>query len=293
MRKTLFTGLLLICAAAVAADLNWHKDVKGRVDEGTKLAESDPVSAYLLFKDVQEGTRRVSPEQKAWLDTQMTALEPRAAETLQRDYAAAVAAKDARAMLLIAGAGERMKAGVVKDQPSPEELRKRLASQAAALWNVTGIEAKSAKSYSESGGMAFSVILPPKHKILRVKAHVENVSAAGDPPYILWGLGSLKRVLGTSLSAGGNEPRRWLDDTLISLVTPSGELIGAAAMADGSDLASIKVRTAGSRLVYPPKALKKGDSVVVDAVFPVPEEPAEYRLLIAGAPPATVPAPTP
>jgi hypothetical protein len=293
MRKTLFLGLLFVCATAVAADLNWHKDVKGRIDEGTKLAESDPVSAYLLFKDVQEGTRRVSPEQKAWLGEQMTALKPRAAEVLQRDYAAAMAVKDARAMLLIAAAGERIETGLIKDQPSPEELRKRLASQAAVLWNVTGVEAKSAKSYSESGGMAFSVILPPKHKILRVKAHVENISAAGDPPYILWGLGNLKRILGTSLSAGGNEPRRWLDDTLISLVTPSGDLIGTAAIADGSDLASIKIRTAGSRLVYPPKALKKGDSVVVDAVFAVPEEPAEYRLLIAGAPAVVVPAPTP
>lgn len=69
-------------------------------------------------------------------------------------------------------------------------------------------------------------------QLLRVKAHVENISADSDKSYALWALGNLKRILGSISST--SETNRWIDQTFIFLVTPTSELIACGHVTDRS-----------------------------------------------------------
>ncbi|HVT44499.1 MAG TPA: hypothetical protein VMT00_08915 [Thermoanaerobaculia bacterium] len=279
----------LAAQSTAPAELKWHKDVKPRVEEAVKLAATDPISSYLLFKNVLErGGRKPNAAQAAWLDTQMTPLQPRALEILQREYDSAAKEGDARRALLVLSIAESVAADALRREPPFEELRKTaIAGEgAAAIWAIHDLQATTSKGYSESGGMAFSVIVPSGHNVLRVKARVENVSSGSDAEYLSWGLGSLKRVMSAIYAT--SEPHRWIDEDLIWLVDPSGKLIACSAIADGSDLATIKMRTRSDKLVYPPRAVKRGESIQLDAVFVVPQQTREYRLYVSGAPPVLI-----
>jgi hypothetical protein len=280
-------GLLLILTGAVRAqqqDLKWHKDLRGNVDEATRLAGTDPVSAALLYKDVLEGGKKPTAEQRVWLTQQIASLGPRAAEILQGDYDRAAKATDFRGMMLAAAAAERIGATSLRREPSLDEIKKKMleGGGSVALWNVSEVSATFSKGYSESGGMNFSVIVPKGSHVLRVKARVENASAATDQEYVLYAMGPLKRILG-ALSAT-TEAHRWIDQDLVFVTAGEQGLIGASAIARGSDLATIQV-SSGNRLTYPPKALKKGQSLVLDAVFVVPLDAKALKLVVLGSAP--------
>ena len=280
-------GLLLVLTGVAGAqqqDLKWHKDLRGNVDEATRLAGTDSVSSALLYKDVLEGGKKPTAEQRVWLTQQIASLGPRAAEILQGDYDRAAKATDFRGMMLATAAAERIGATSLRREPSLDEIKKKMleGGGSAALWNISEVSATFSKGYSESGGMNFNVIVPKGSHVLRVKARVENASAATDPEYVLYAMGPLKRILG-KLSAT-TEAHRWIDDDLVFVTAGEGGLIGASAIARGSDLATIQVST-GNRLTYPPKALKKGASVVLDAVFVVPRDAKALKLVVLGSAP--------
>lgn len=283
-------GLLLVLAGAAGAqqqDLKWHKDLRGDVDEAARLSVTDPVSAALLYKDVLEGGKKPTAEQRVWLTQQIASLGPRASEILQGDYDRAAKATDVRGIVLAAAAAERIGATSLRREPALEEIKKKMleGGESASLWKISEVSATFSKGYSESGGMNFSVIVPRGSQVLRVKARVENASAAPDPEYVLYAMGPLKRILG-KLSAT-TEAHRWIDQNFVFVTAGGSELIGASAIAKGSDLATIQVGS-GSRLTYPPKALKKGESLVLDAVFVVPLEAKELRLVVLGAAPVEI-----
>lgn len=285
--SALVLALVLVLAGVVGAqqqDLKWHKDLRGDVDEATRLAGTDPVSAALLYKDVLEGGKKPTAEQRVWLTQQLASLGSRAAEILQGDYDRAAKATDVRGMMMAAAAAERIGATSLRREPTFEEIRKKMLESggSAALWNISEVSATFSKGYSESGGMNFSVIVPKGSHVLRVKARVENANAATDPEYLLYAMGPLKRILGKL--SGTTEAHRWIDQNFVFVTVGEGGLIGASVIARGSDLATIQVNS-GSRLIYPPKALKKGESVVLDAVFVVPLEAKELKLVVLGAAP--------
>lgn len=288
MRSGVF-GLALLLALAVAAgaqqqDLKWHKDLRSDVDEATRLAGTDPVSAALIYTDVLEGGKKPTAEQRAWLTQQIASLEPRAVEILQADYDRAAKATDLRGMMLAAAAAERIGAKSVRREPPFDEIKKKVLEGAGggALWSISEVSATYSKGYSESGGMNFSVIVPKGAHVLRVKARVENANASTDPEYVLYVMGPLKRILG-KLSAT-TEAHRWIDQNFVFVSAGEAGWVGASAIARGSDLATIQVN-AGNRLTYPPKALKKGQSLVLDAVFVVPLEAKALKLVVLGATP--------
>jgi hypothetical protein len=84
------------------------------------------------------------------------------------------------------------------------------------------------------------------------------------------------------------EMSRWLDHYLVFAVADGGGLIPCAALGDGSDLATAKMKTGNNQLVYPPKAIKKGESVGLDAVFVVPKDAKVLQLVVLGAAPITL-----
>lgn len=278
-------------AGAQTADLKWHKDVTKDVEAAVKLAATDPVSAHRLLQQVQS-RKKPTPAQAAWLQEQLAALQPRAFEILQHDYQAAATAGDLRGALFAAGAiSEAIDQKALPKDHTLEEVRKRAlaADPASGIWKLSDLSATTAKRYGEGGVSGFNVSGPKGSHVLRVKGKVENVGEGSDPSYALWALGPLKRIMGSI--SGTGEPHRWLDQDLMFLVNPAGELIKCAVIGKDSELASMQLR-AGNNLVFPPKALKRGDSLKLDAVFVVPEAPAEYRLFIVGGPLVPVPAPT-
>jgi hypothetical protein len=219
-----------------------------------------------------------------WLTQQIASLGPRAAEILQGDYDRAAKATDFRGMMLATAAAERIGATSLRREPSLDEIKKKMleGGGSAALWSISEVSATFSKGYSESGGMNFYVMVPKGSHVLRVKARVENASAATDPEYVLYAMGPLKRILG-ALSAT-TEAHRWIDQDFVFVTAGEQGLIGASAIARGSDLATIQV-SSGNRLTYPPKALKKGQSLVLDAVFVVPLDAKALKLVVLGSAP--------
>jgi len=278
-------------ASAQMGDLKWHKDVAKDVEAAEKLAATDPVSAQRLLQQVQ-GRKKPTPAQAAWLQEQLAALQPRAFEILQHDYQAAATAGDLRGVLFAAGANaDAIKQEALPKEHALEEVRKRAlaADPASGIWKISELSAATAKGYADGGMSGFSVVVPKGAQVLRVKGTVENVGEGSDPVYALWALGPLKRIMGSAPGTG--EPHRWLDQELMFLVNPAGELINCATIGKDSDLATMRLQ-AGGRVVFPPKALKRGDSLKLDAVFVVPQAPSEYRLFIVGGPLVPVSAPT-
>jgi hypothetical protein len=283
----------ILRAQVGSEDLKWHKDLRGKVDEGTRLAATDPVEAAMIFKEVLSGVgKKPTPAQRTWLEQQLASLQPRAGEILQADYDRAAKATDMRGMILAGAAAGEIGYMSLRQEPTIDEVKKKMLEAPAApeLWKISEVAASFAKGYSESGSMAYSVIVPKGSQVLRVKARVENSSEETDPAYVPSALGPLKRVL-AAVSAT-TEMHRWLDQDLVFAVADGGALILCAALADGSDLATIKMRTGNNRLVYPPKAIKKGESVGLDAVFVVPMDAKVLQLVVLGAAPITLsPAP--
>lgn len=298
IRGTMLGVLVLFVASIVSAqasgpDLKWHKDLRGKVDEATRLAATDPVESAILFKEVLSGERKKpTPAQQAWLEEQLASLQPRAGEVLQADYDRAAKADDMRGMVLAAAAAHEVGYTSLRQEPTIDEVKTKMLGGAPVpeVWKISEVAASFATGYSEGGSMAFSVTVPKGSQVLRVKARVENSSEGTDPAYVPSALGSLKRALAAFSTTTGMD--RWLDQDLVFAVADGGALIPCVALGDGSDLAKMKVRTGNNRLVYPPKAIKKGDSVGLDAVFVVPIDAKVLRLVVLGAAPITLsPAP--
>jgi hypothetical protein len=297
-RGTILGALLLFVAPIINAqasgpDLKWHKDLRGKVDEATRLAATDPVEAAVIFKEVLSGSRKKpTPAQRAWLEEQLASLQPRAGEVLQADYDRAAKATDLRGMILAAAVAREVGYTSLRQEPTLDEVKNRMLEGAPVpeLWKISEVAASFAKGYSESGSIAFSVTVPKGSQVLRVKARVENSSEGTDPAYVPSALGSLKRVL--SAFSATTETHRWLDQNLMFVVADGGALISCAALGEGSDLARMKMRTGNDQLVYPPTAIKKGGSVGLDAVFVVPIDAKVLQLVVLGAAPITLsPAP--
>jgi len=273
-------------AGAQEEGLKWHKDLRGDVDEATRLAQTDPVSAALLCKDVLQGGKKPTAEQRVWLTQQIASLRPRAMEILEGDYDRAAKAKDVRGMVVAGRAAvlvEQIGATIVGfgDLTVTEEIQKMLeGGGGAALWNISEVSATFSKGYRES---VFSVIVPKGSHVLRVKARVENANEATDPEYVLYAMGRLKRI-GVKATT---EPHRWIDESFVFLTAGAGPLIRPAAIARGSDLITMQVTSRAGQTfqIVEPKALKKGESVVLDAVFVVPLEAKELKLVVLGAAP--------
>jgi hypothetical protein len=272
-------------AQVSAPDLKWHKDLKGQVDEAIVLVATDPVSASLVFKELLAGTiKKPTAEQRVWLEGQIAALQPKVAEILQGDYDRAARAGDLRGAILAAAAAERLGSANLRKEPTVAEIQKRVAAEAPnpGIWKVTEVTASSAKGYSESG-LGFSVIVRKGMQVLRVKARAENISAEPDAGYLLAALGPQKRFLGKIRETTG--PRRWIDHELLCVIGDDGAFLPCVAIAQGTDLGWMQIRTGGDRLMYPPVAVAPSGSVLVDAIFVVPLEAKKLRLLVLGAAP--------
>jgi hypothetical protein len=284
--------LLLLISTSTAAqvpDLKWDKSVVKDVNEAAGLSAKDPVSALMLFKNVATNTKKPKPEQKAWLDQQIAALQPQALAVLQQDYEAASKALDLRGMIFSSATANEIAKDTIKTEPLITETKTKVlagTSGAGDIWKITNATAVPIKgSYSEGGPTGVNIAPNNGSQLVRVKAHVENISADGDKSYALWALGSLKRILGSIYAT--SETSRWMDQDFIFLVTPASEMMACSYVMDGSGMATMKITT-GSKVVRPPMTVKKGSSMDIDVLFSVPNTATDLRLFILGAAPVVV-----
>lgn len=275
-------------------ELKWNKVQKQKVEEALALVAQDPILALSKFREVLEGQdRKPKPDQKAWLEQQISTLRPQVASILKRDFDAAVATSDLRAMIFASSASAEFAGEALATEPVLAEVKSKWLSgiePAPPIWKITGLSAMAIEGRYRDGTMGGLLISAPEgHKLVRVKARVENVSTESDKAYTLRALGGVKSILGRMYApSGSSEPYRWLDDSFIYLVDPTSGLISRTHVCEGSELASSVLRTAGDSLVFPPKPLKKGEATELDLLFILPQESQEYRLFVLGSAPVAL-----
>ena len=71
------------------------------------------------------------------------------------------------------------------------------------------------------------------------------------------------------------------------MATATGELAPCRVIPEGPDTSKIKFGSSsgGAGVIWPPKPLKQGESARIDAIFVVPEESNDLRLLVLGGAP--------
>ena len=255
--------------ASQLQELKWDKDQKKYVDEAVSLISQNPVSALMLFKDVLENQKKPKPNQRIWLEQQVTSLQPQALAVLQQDFEAAANAHDYHQMILIHIIADRIMKDSIKIEPTITEIKKKILTGdefAGQIWRVSNVTAIPIKgSYSERPGSSGITLTPEKgFHLIRVKAQVENISAESDKPYSLWAFNTVERILGSTSKT--IEPHRWLDDSFIYVALPNSELRPSEHVVQGSRLADITASKPDGRMIFPPKALKKNDSIAIDII---------------------------
>jgi len=272
---------------AQSSDLKWHKSIKEFVDEAISLSSQDPVSSLALFKEIlQERNKKLKPNQKVWLEQQISSLQPQAIDILKRDFETAAGALDLRGMTIAFNLANGIVKDSIKNEPVMSETKIKLLSGTEGvkfIWKIDTVMATFIKgSYNEESR---KLTISPRegHQLLRVRALIENISTEPDKSYALWGMvGFKKRTISRMFDAS---KCRWLDDSFIYVATTTSELIPCMHVSENSGLGFLTLQFTSGELVVPPKPIEKEKKIDIDVFFSVPKERNEYRLFILGAPP--------
>ncbi len=261
-----------------------------------------------LQKIVEQTQKGPNAKQKAWLETQIAALTPDALAFLQQTIDDAVLVLDLRSMIIASAVAERIKKGAIPTSDRMKEVKNKVFAGAPGrvYWKVGTATATKLEGevYSEqtSGGMA-SIAAKPGSHLLRVNSVIQSVSTGKDAPFtkgVFDGVKGLLAGFGPDVTVNGVTtkwadvmagPYRWIDDSLIFLVTPSGDLIQCGFSVQGSDLRGMpEIGIPGKGVFGPPHAAKPSDEVRFTGIFPVPNEldNKALKLLVLGAGPVSL-----
>lgn len=131
----------------------------------------------------------------------------------------------------------------------------------------------------------------PGFRLVRVKAKVLNIWPHKERPYARFAFSAIENIMMQDDLPEG--PFRWLDDQFVFVLTPTRDLIPCCHIAEGCALRgnSMTITKPGEapRMIFPPKAVKNGDSVGIEMIFSVPSGVSGLKLLVAGAAPVPIP----
>jgi hypothetical protein len=262
------------------------------VETALKYSPDNPVAAALIFKSLWDFSgERLAYEESVAIGNHFAALRPRALHAVAADLEKGNAEKDARLVGIAHHAKTFLEESLVERVLlDVYGLREERSLEGwTQVWKVKlqGVQPLEGR-YSEDG---LSLAPADGHRLVRVKALVENVSASTDPPYTLAALKRDKAVMlqAPAIATIGDKPHRWLDDTLVFLLGADGEIVPCLHVCKGSPLASMSVRVDG-RMIFSSLPLASGDSTPLDVVFAIPANAdlARHRLVIVGAAPVTL-----
>jgi hypothetical protein len=216
---------------------------------------------------------------------------------LDRDFKAAVAARDLRGAVISAAVAEKIqKDGLAGARASVATLKKDILATAApppAVWKVS--QAKAQRLEHGYLGVVVGLTAPEGHFVLRVQVRVENISTQPDPGYAPWVLNDLKRGMteaeakASGAESAGPKPRRLLADDFVLLALPEGKLHPCAMISEGCALRGLMGRgSLSADTAIPGACLAQGEGIDLDVLFVVPAAMANPRLLILGAAPLSI-----
>lgn len=294
----------------------WPKGSKNEIDTALTNYLNDQVSAFLTFREaLDDKDSKLSTEQRAWLEDCTTLLKTRVPALLRRDMEVAASRRDLRgayiAWFTLAENGFESDS-ILKGLPTIAELMKQTIRSERSpdpVWDIKEIVGQFLPSFEENVFMTTSVTIKPEagQRILRVRAHVKNVSAASDPMYVRWSLGNLRRAfLGMQGTSGGSEskpskPNRLAGDRFIQVVSGDGQAFPCSYV-------SVQNRILGSEFVrlivggspdpakvegilrrgQPGSFVERGVPFDIDVMFSVPQDIDNFKLLIFGSLPVPI-----
>jgi len=294
----------------------WPEKVKGDAEKALKNYANDQVSAYLTFREMLGAkNNELKDEQKKWITDALVVLKPRVLVVLNRDLKGARASLDfrgayiAQLTLLTVAESDAEVAAFLTSLPKLADLMKESFRRTPSpVWEITGATGELMPSYTDGNWPSQTRVSPNKdgYRILRVKAHVRNISPKSDPTYTPWALTAPKRILLMDTRDEVKKPNRLAGDSFINVVTPDnsqsfpcsyvtkknevlrdsmmgliGELLGGAG-GDAADAGNIIAQT------HPGSFVARGTKFEIDVLFPVPENLNAFRLVIVGSPPVPI-----
>lgn len=229
-------------ATSVPGNLHWAKDLKTHVEEATALVNNDPVMAFLKSRYILND-KKPSPRGKgrAWLETQVNALEPKALRVLQENYETASRNFDVNGVVtswLLAGSIRKESLTKTREWSEGGE---EWVSATHAIWRVTDVHMtrlggqyrQEAQFPGRSIPGDTTLTIAPKDKgceIVRVNARVENISDGKDPAYFLWGYADPVLIEVWEVLQPDEDKNvlkgsfRWLNTGCIAVLIPGGAL---------------------------------------------------------------------
>ena len=291
MRKAIWL-VFCIFIAGCATTRKWS-DVQKDIAAVEASAESNPVSAYMTYKEILGSSISCSREQRQSLANRMSELEPKAQKLIAADRQAAVRKGDTRTSTLIgliqALASTNVSPLVLEAQATVRPLSESSDSK-VQIWSLSDVSATHI-------GMSFTdgnvTVRAPSGSLVRVYACVSNISEQCDVPYMIWSFSRMKRDFG-KWSIGDIADGRWLDNSHIDL-SYDGGVAECIYVCSGSSIPGGNMRFSNlvvKGTVFPffqPAYIPKGEAATLDLLFVAPKDCTIRELRVLGGAPVSVP----
>jgi len=171
---------------------------------------------------------------------------------------------------------------------------------APAVWKITDVRGTRIGGTFHEGAFQQEITLTANagFNFVRVTATAENTSAASDPLYAPWALGTIKRVCRgiPDLADGKGKqpgPSRMALDEFVYLLTPAMDWIACGHVCEtcpalrGTTL-TFNSPGGGRGMMFLGTDVKQGEKFQIDVLFAVPQGINDFRLLVLGSPPVPV-----
>jgi len=293
MRKAAWLLFCIVLSAGCATTRKWS-DVQKDIAEVEATAGSNPVSAYLTYKEVLGSPLSCSREQRQTLANRMNELEPKAHKRIAADRQAAEREGDTRSSTLIgliqALASTNVSPIMLEAQATVRPLSENSDSK-AHTWSVSDVSASLIGKSFTDGNIRISA---PSGSLVRVSACVSNISEQCDVPYMIWSFSSLKRDFG-KWSIDDIADGRWLDNSHIDLSYDGGVApciyVCSGSKIPGGNMRLSNIVAHGSVIpFFQPAYIPKGQAATLDLLFVAPTDCTINELRVLGAKPASIPA---